>query len=154
MKSRSDNISRSVCWIMCKSHTWIWLKTKAPPPNPPTTMPMAMPLLLGNHLKIEYGWNQILLMEFQSSKYRLWPCQSSLTNLNSLFVCCENRKYMASFVSHWTFNSLSYPISFYLIYILSYICLHLMKLTFRLILIKPKVHYSAFRGLIIFGTVS
>ena len=27
---------------------WIWLKMKAPPPKPPTTTPIAMPLLWGN----------------------------------------------------------------------------------------------------------
>ena len=27
---------------------WIWLKMKAPPPKPPTTTPIAMPLLCGN----------------------------------------------------------------------------------------------------------
>ena len=28
---------------------WIWLKTKAPPPKPPTTNPMAVPFRPGNH---------------------------------------------------------------------------------------------------------
>ena len=40
--------------------TWILLNTKAPPPKPPTTRPMAVPMLFGNHFIAEYVQNKCM----------------------------------------------------------------------------------------------